>query len=193
VYPPVPVVYEEPAFRDDLADRLLEQRIVMVSGALDLARATDAAARLMLLDGSGDEPIQLVMSCPDGDLVAATALADTVDLVGVELRTVCSGSIAGPAVLPFALGSRRLAQPHATFRLVEPALELQGRASDLAEASVRHTSLLAELHGRVAAATGNTVAAVAEDFRRGRLLTAEQAQAYGLVDDIVRRHGLRTV
>ena len=123
-YPPVPVVYDDPLV-DDVPDRLLEQRIVMVSGTLDLPRATEAAARLMLLDGSGDDPIRLVMSCPDGDLVAATALADTVELVGVELRTVCSGSVGGPAVLPFALGARRLVQPHASFRLSEPTLELQ--------------------------------------------------------------------
>jgi ATP-dependent Clp protease protease subunit len=188
----VPVVYDEPLV-DDLPDRLLEQRIVMVSGTLDLPRATEAAARLMLLDGSGDDPIRLVMSCPDGDLVAATALADTVELVGVELRTVCSGSVGGPAVLPFALGARRLVQPHASFRLSEPTLELQGRASELADATARHADLLGELHGRVAAATGQPVAVIAEDFRRRRLLTAEEAKAYGLVDEIIRRGGLRSV
>jgi ATP-dependent Clp protease protease subunit len=96
-------------------------------------------------------------------------------------------------VLPFALGARRLVQPHASFRLVEPTLELQGRASDLAEATARHASLLAELHRRVAAATGQPVTVIAEDFRRKRLLTAEEAKAYGLVDEIIRCPGLRSV
>lgn len=91
--PPVPIVFDAPAPPDDLADRLLERRIVMVNGRLDLTRANEAAARLMLLDGCGDDPIQLVLSCPDGDLIAATALADTVELVGVEVRTVASGVV----------------------------------------------------------------------------------------------------
>lgn len=184
---------EIPAPRDDLADRLLERRIVMVSGPLDLTRANEAAARLMLLDGCGDDPIQLVLSCADGDLIAATALADTVELLGAELRTVASGVVGGPVVLPFALATRRLAQPHATFRFVEPALDVQGRADDLAQATARHRDLFAELHQRVAAAAGQAVESIAADFRRGRLMNADEATAYGLVDEIIRRHGPRTV
>ena len=146
----------------------------------------------MLLDGCGDDPIQLVLSCPDGDLIAATALADTVESVGVELRTVASGVVGGPVVLPFALGTRRLAQPHTRFRFVEPALDVQGRADDLARATARHRELFAELHHRVAVATGQSDERIAADFRGGRLMNADEAMAYGLVDEIIRRAGLRT-
>ncbi len=187
------MVYDDGPRTDDLADRLLERRIVLVTGHLDLGRATDASARLMLLDGSGDEPIELVLSCPDGDLVAATALADTVELVGVELRTVCTGSIGGPAVLPFALGTRRMAQPHATFRLIEPGLEAHGRADEIARETARQTDLVAEVHRRLAAATGQPIETVTEDLRRGRFLTADEAKTYGLVDEIIRRRRLRTI
>jgi ATP-dependent Clp protease protease subunit len=187
------MVYDEPPPRDDMADRLLEQRIVMVSGSLDHARANDVAARLMLLDGRGDDPIQLVLSCPDGDLVAATALADTIELLGVELRVVASGVVGGPVVLPFALATRRLAQPHATFRFVEPAIDVQGRASDLAEATARQLQVLAEFHERIAAATAQSVETVADNFRHRRTMNADEATAYGLVDEIIRRRGLRAV
>jgi ATP-dependent Clp protease protease subunit len=186
-YPPVPVVYEPVPPVPDLVDRLLERRIVMVSGPLDTARATDAAARLMLLDGTGDDPIELVVSCADGDLTAAMALADTVELVGVEVRALASGSVGGAAVLPFAVASRRLAQPHATFRLADPRHELEGRASDLAHAADQHADLVGDLHRRVADATGRSPHAVAEDFAHDRLLTAQDARAYGLVDEIARR------
>jgi len=187
------MVYDESPPRDDLADRLLEQRIVMVSGSLDHVRANDAAARLMLLDGSGDDPIQLVVSCPDGDLVAATALADTIELLGVELRAVASGVVGGPVILPFALATRRLAQPHATFRFVEPAIDVQGRASDLAVATARHLHVLAEFHERIAAATAQSVETIADNFRQRRTMTADEATACGLIDEIIRRHGLRAV
>ena len=185
------MVYEDRPQVDNLAERLLEQRRVLVSGRLDLAASTEAAARLMLLDGTGDDPIELVLSCPDGDLVAAMALADTVELVGVELRTLAAGSVGGPAVLPFAVGGRRVAQPHATFRLLEPRLEVQGAASDVIAETARHTEAAADLCRRLAAATGQSAATVAADLRGRRVLTAQDAMAYGLVDEIQRR--LRSV
>jgi ATP-dependent Clp protease protease subunit len=185
------MVYEDRPLVDHLAERLLEQRKVLVSGRLDLAASTEAAARLMLLDGTGDDPIELVLSCPDGDLIAAMALADTVELVGVELRTLCAGSVGGPALLPFALGTRRLAQPHASFRLTEPHLEVDGRASDVVAETARHTDLVADLCRRLAEATGQPVDTVADDLRRHRVLTAREAMTYGLVDEIQRR--LRSV
>jgi ATP-dependent Clp protease protease subunit len=186
LHPPVPIVYEPAPPVADLADRLLERRIVMVSGHLDTAGATDAAARLMLLDGTGDDPIELVVSCTDGDLTAATALADTVELVGVEVRALASGSVGGAAVLPYAVAARRLAQPHATFRLADPRQAMEGRASDLAHAADQHAELVAHLHRRVAEAAGRSPASVAADFERERLLTAPDAKAYGLVHEIAR-------
>ena len=106
VYPPIPVVYtnEPPSLGEDLRDRLLERRVVLASGRLDDASATEVAARLMYLDGIGDDPIELRYSCPDGELGAAIALADTVELLGVELRATAAGAVGGPALLPFVVG-----------------------------------------------------------------------------------------
>jgi ATP-dependent Clp protease protease subunit len=192
-YPPVPVVYEESPGGAQLVDRLLERRMVLVSGHLDLAAATDAAARLMLLDGSGDEAIELMLTCPDGDLGAAMALADTVELVGVTVRALCAGSIGGPALLPFAVATRRIAQPHATFLLAEPRLEVDGRASDVAAEAARHAELVVEFQRRLAEATGQPVDVIAADLRRRRFLTATDAMACGLVDEIASRGRLRSL
>jgi ATP-dependent Clp protease protease subunit len=196
MYPPVPVVYEDvPRTRpvDQLADRLLERRMILVTGRLDDATASDASARLLLLDGSGDEPVDLLLSCDDGDLMAATALADTVELVGVEVRALATGTVGGPAVLPYALAGRRLAQPHATFRLAEPRLELDGRATDIEREAVHHADVLASMHVRLAAVTGQTAEQIAADLRSRRVLTATEAKAYGLVDDIAQRRHLQPV
>ena len=153
VYPPIPVVYtsEPPALGEDLRDRLLERRIVLASGRLDDVAATELAARLMYLDGVGDDPIELRYSCSEGELSAAIALADTVELLGVELRATAAGAVGGPAVLPFAVATRRLAHPHATFRLVEPEVEIRGHASDIAAEAERHAALVASFHRRLAA------------------------------------------
>lgn len=187
VYPPVPLVYEPAPGAGGLADRLLDRRTVLVSGPLDRTAATDAAARLMLLDGTGDDPVDLLLSCPDGDLVSAMSLADTVELVGVEVEALCTGSLGGPPVLVFALAARRIAQPHATFRLSEPDLEIEGRAGDIAHEAERHAAQLADFHDRLAAATRRRPESVAADLRARRLLTAPEAKAYGLVDEIARR------
>ena len=184
-YPPVPMVYERVPSGADLASRLLDRRIVLVGGHLDERRATEAAARIMLLDGSGDEPIEFVVACPDGDLLAAMALADTVELAGVEVRARCTGSVGGPAILPFAVASHRSAQPHATFVMSEPQFELEGSASEIASRSAQHADVLDTIHRRVAAATGQPVELVAADFAGRRWLTADEAKAYGLIDDVM--------
>lgn len=189
-YPPVPLVFDDRQVRAELADRLLDRRTVLLGGQLDAGLATDASGRLLLLADGSDEPVELVIGCPDGDLYAAMALADTVELVDVEVRALCTGLLGGPAVLPFAVADHRIAQPHATFRFADPGLDVEGSAAHLAEASARHAELVDALHRRLAAACGRTVEEVAADSRRHRLLTAEEALAYGLVDEIA-RHPLR--
>ena len=186
VYPPIPVVYtnEPPSLGEDLRDRLLERRIVLASGRLDDAMATELAARLMYLDGIGDDPVELRYSCSDGDLGAAIAVADTVELLGVELRATAAGTVGGPALLPFAVAGRRLAHPHATFRLVEPEVEIRGRATDIAVEAERHAALVTSFHRRLSHATGRPVELIEADFASHRVLSADEAMSYRLVDDI---------
>ena len=186
VYPPIPVVYtnEPPSLGEDLRDRLLERRIVLATGRLDDAMATELAARLMYLDGIGDDPVELRYSCSDGDLGAAIAVADTVELLGVELRATAAGAVGGPALLPFAVATRRLAHPHATFRLVEPEVEIRGRATDIAAEAERHAALVTSFHRRLAHATGRPVELIEADFASHRVLSAEEALSYRLIDEI---------
>lgn len=171
---------------EDVFDRLLERRIVLVSGRLDAEAATSATARLMLLDATGDEPVDLRLSCPDGDLDACIALADTVDLVGVTVRALCTGKVGGPALAPLAAADRRLAHPHCVFLLKDPAVQLQGRADELAASAASYQHQLDGLHTRLAEATGQPVERVEADMQTGRMLSAEDAVSYGLVEEIAR-------
>lgn len=82
--PVVPRVLSDPP--GDVFAHLLQRRMVFVTGTLDQSRMSHAAAQLMFLDASGDDPIELRLMCPDADLDAAVALADTVEALGVELR-----------------------------------------------------------------------------------------------------------
>jgi ATP-dependent Clp protease protease subunit len=195
VYPPIPVVYtnEPPPLGEDLRERLLERRIVLASGRLDDVAANELAARLMYLDGIADDPIELRYSCPDGELGAAVLLADTIDLLGVELRATASGSVGGPALLPFAVATRRLAHPHATFKLSEGELEIRGSATEIVAEAERHASLVADVHRRLADATGQLVSSIEADFAARRVLSADEARRYGLIDEICATRGPRLV
>jgi ATP-dependent Clp protease protease subunit len=172
---------------ENVFDRLLERRIVLVTGRLDDSVAALAAAQLMLLDARGDEPVELRLSCPDGDLDACVALADTVDLAGLAVRAVCSGSVGGPALAPLAAADRRVAHPHCLFVLRDPAAQLQGRADELATSASSYQRQLDGLHARLAVATGQSLERVEADMRKGVTLNAEEALEYGLVEEIAAR------
>lgn len=170
-----------------LAERLLEERIVMVVGPLDEERATEAAAQLMTLDASGDEHITLRLSCGESDLDAALTLIDTIDLLGVPVHGVCSGRLAGPAVGVFAVCERRTMQPHATIELREPRTSVEGHyepATALAAAAEQFARRVDQLCERLAAATGRDAASIRADMRAGLFLDAAAAVAYGLADPI---------
>ncbi|MEY2471238.1 MAG: ATP-dependent Clp protease, protease subunit [Actinomycetota bacterium] len=185
----IPSVFFPNDNNDELAERLMQRRIVRVAGPLDLLAVNDASARLMLLDATADDPIDLVFSCPDGDLTAAMALADTIEIVGVEVKAMCAGLVGGVAVLPYAVCPLRVAQEHGTFRLVNPRHSVMGFGRALADAVEHEVRYLADFHKRLAVVTGRSFEEIEADFDRGRYLTAAQALGYGLVDEIIRKGG----
>lgn len=191
-----------------LAERLYERRIVFLTGAVTAASAGTAAATLLSLDlatggarptgfgehpaerdDGGAAPVQLHVAAPDGDLEAVLALIDAVDNMRAPVHAFATAEIGGAAVGVYAAAPRRLAYPHARFRLAEPNLAgMAGTADDVTSAAGRHLRALEDLVLRVAEATGQPRSRVEDDFGAGRLLDAAQAREYGLVHEI---HGRR--
>lgn len=167
---------------DWLAERLLDRRMVTLSGTLDSAVANRAATSLALLDASGDDSIELRLCDVDADLDVAFTVLDALDLVGVPLRATCLGELRGAAVAILAVADHRAAGPHATVHLREPRTYLAGYANDVATHVEDHRRRLRQLQERIAGACHRTVDAVVADMRAGRILTAEQARGYGLID-----------
>ena len=93
----------------DLEDRLLAHRTVLVAGHPDHAAADSAAARLLLLEAEGEEPVELHLRCPDADLDAAATLADAVESVRVAVRAVAGGVVGGAATGVLAAPDERVA------------------------------------------------------------------------------------
>lgn len=168
----------------DAEDRLRERGILLLSGFLDGAAAQRAAAALMLLDAEHDGPVRLHLGCPDGDLDGALLLAETVDLLTLDTTALVTGVLGGPVLAVLAAAGRREAHRHALIRLQEPTGSAAGRADRLAADAEQHARQVAQLHERLAGATGRDAGEIAADLRAGRLLSAEQAVDYGLLDAV---------
>jgi ATP-dependent Clp protease, protease subunit len=169
-----------------LAERLFDRRIVMLQGTLTAATASQAAAALLTLDAHNAEPVQLHLAIPDGDLDAAFTVVDAVDAMRAPLHAVVTSLVGGAAVAVLAAADRRLAYRHARIRLAEPrAATVSGTADEVAAAAGQYLRDLEELAVRVAAVTGQPRSRVEDDVSTGKILTAEEARDYGLIDEIV--------
>jgi ATP-dependent Clp protease, protease subunit len=164
---------------------LLTHRIVLVLGALDHDLATRVAAEIMMLDAEGDDPITLHLAAHDGALLSALLVAETISLAASPVVAVAKGVVGGVALAPFAAAGHRSASPHVTFRMTEPRLDVSGVASELAAGAQELERQVERFHRWVADATGQPMSTIVEDMRRGRILDAEAALAYGLVQEIV--------
>lgn len=169
---------------DWLQEKLFERRMVLVTGRLDDALASQAAAQIMTLDATGGEPIDVVLDSGEGTLEAAFVLIDVIDAAHATVRVRCRGQVHGPAVGVVAAGDQRSASPHTTFRLIAPAVAASGTPDQIAAQSQAHRQLLWRFNTRVAKATGRPAEDVAEEMRRGRYLDAPGALEYGLIDTV---------
>src|SRR3954469_18074173 len=166
------------------ADLLFDRRIVLASGRIDSELATDLSARLIMLDGTGDEPITLHLRAPDADLEAAFAVADTIGILSSPVDLVVIGQAGGPALVILAAGRRREMTPHATLLLTEPGTHADGAASDIPLHEEEFRRKVDAFYIRLADVTGREVDQIRDDAREGRMLTAEQARDYGLIHAI---------
>ncbi|CAN5764557.1 hypothetical protein BH18ACT15_BH18ACT15_12910 [soil metagenome] len=173
---------------DDVLSRLLDRRVVFLGASLDEATATLAAAQLLHLQAaSPGEAIHLCINTSGGSPTALLMLFDTMESLATEVSTVCVGQASGASALLLAAGTKgkRLAFPHARVILAHMREELGGVIGDLdvhAREVIRQRRLLEEL---LAAHTKSSVDRVSADMQRTRILTANEAREYGIVDRIV--------
>jgi ATP-dependent Clp protease protease subunit len=174
---------------DETARRLFERRTVLLTGPLDGEAATAVAASLMALDAEGDEPVTLLVNSPGGPVEAGVAVVDVLDLLGVPVDATVIGQASGTAavVVACATPGRRRVAPNArlSLRLAEGALE--GPASRLEREAADLVATRDRLVDRLVDATGRARDELAEATDRGPVLSAEEAVAFGLVDEVASR------
>lgn len=188
---PAPILptWEEPdpTWREkDVADRLLDQRVVLVNGRLDDA-LTDHVSRQLLLLGSTDpdRPIELHLSCREAELSASVALATAIDLTHADVHTIVSGMLGGPALAALCASAKRAAHRKASFIFSLPGGSADGTATELATRAEQHELLVSQIVERISTLTGRRDEDVEADLRSDRLVPAEEAVTYGLVDELL--------
>jgi ATP-dependent Clp protease, protease subunit len=171
------------AVQENLYERLLERRIVLVSGAIDEPAVTRLSAQLLTLDAEGDGPIRLELQNAHAELSAALTLMGVLDVVRAEIHAFAGGQTEGPALGVLASCPRRLAYPNASFTLSEPRLRFGGTVTAVTEHEQQARRMVDSLFYRIAEVTGRDAEEIREDARRGRILTVAEAIGYGLIQE----------
>ena len=175
-------------FDDQLASRLLHQRIVVLGTAVDDAVANRVCAQLLLL--SAEDPhtdIALYINSPGGSVSAGLAIYDTIQLVPNDVSTLAMGFAAsmGQFLLCTGTAGKRYALPHARIMMHQPSAGIGGTAVDIAIQAQNLEYTKGLMHRLTAEHTGQTTETVTADSDRDRWFTATQALAYGMVDHVV--------
>jgi ATP-dependent Clp protease protease subunit len=169
-------------------NKLFEDRIIFLGVQIDDASANDVMAQLLTLESlDPDRDISIYINSPGGSFTAMTAIYDTMQFVRPEIQTVCLGQAASAAAVLLAGGTegKRFALPNARVLIHQPSTEGGGQGSDIeiqAREILRMRSLLEEI---VAKHSGKNPADVRRDIERDKILNADEAKAYGLIDDII--------
>jgi ATP-dependent Clp protease, protease subunit len=185
---PAPPWLLETHERQGIYDRLLERRIVMAHGQLDDEAATRLCAQLLTLDAEGDEPIRFELQNLGAELSAALTVMGVLDVVGVPVQARAAGQISGPALGVLAACGQRSAYPNAVFVLSEPTVEFDGTMLAITAREEQIRTMLDALYIRLAEVTGREVDAIRGDARAHRILTAAEAQRYGLLTGQIERN-----
>jgi len=189
----VPQFEERTAYgfkRQDPYNKLFEDRIVFLGAPVDDTSADDVMAQLLVLESADpDRDITMYINSPGGSFTALTAIYDTMQYVKPDIMTVCLGQAASAAAVLLAAGSpgKRLALPNARVMIHQPALAGgdYGQASDIEIQANEVMRMRLWLENTIALHSNRTADQVREDIERDKILTAEQAAEYGLVDQVL--------
>jgi ATP-dependent Clp protease, protease subunit len=176
--------------RLDPYTKLFEDRIIFLGVQVDDASADDVMAQLIVLESQDPErDIIMYINSPGGSFTALTAIYDTMQYIKPDVQTVCLGQAASAAAVLLAAGTKgkRLALPNARVLIHQPAMAGgdYGQASDIEIQANEVLRMRAWLEETIARHSTRTAEQVRRDIERDKILTAEKAVEYGLVDQVL--------
>ncbi|MBO5362991.1 MAG: ATP-dependent Clp endopeptidase proteolytic subunit ClpP [Clostridia bacterium] len=186
----MPYVIEKTAAGErsyDLASRLLEDRIIFLTGEVNDVSAHLVIAQLIYLEGKDPtKDISLYINSPGGSVSAGLAIYDTMNYIKCDVSTICLGMAAsmGAFLLSSGAKGKRFALPNAEVMIHQPLGGTQGQASDIKIAAEHILRTKARLNRILAENCGRPISDLERDTDRDNWLTAEQAKEYGLIDKV---------
>ena len=171
----------------DLPSRLLEDRIIFLTGEINDATANAIIAQLIYLEGKDPtKDISLYINSPGGSVSAGLAIYDTMNYIKCDVSTICMGMAAsmGAFLLSSGTKGKRFAPPNAEVMIHQPLGGAQGQASDIKIAAEHILRTKAKLNRILAENCNRNIAELERDTDRDNWLTAEQAREYGLIDRV---------
>lgn len=174
----------------DIYSRLLKDRIIFLGGPIDDAVANTVVAQLLFLESEDpDKDIHLYINSPGGIVTAGLAIYDTMQYIKPDVSTICIGQAASMGALLLTAGAKgkRYALPNARIMIHQPLGGAQGQSTDI-QIQAREIQRIREvINDILVESTGKDRETVVQDTERDNFMTAEEAKAYGLVDEVITR------
>ncbi len=188
----VPMVVEQTSRGErayDIYSRLLRDNIIFIGTPIDDQIANLITAQMLFLDAEDPEKdIALYINCPGGSITAGMAVYDTIQFVRPQVATYCIGQAASMGALLLAAGAKgkRYALPNSRILLHEPSMSgLSGQATDIDIHAREILRMRAVINKLLAKHSGQSMERISKDVNRDFIMDAEEAQAYGIVDEII--------
>ena len=187
----VPYVVEQTSRGErsyDIFSRLLNDRIVMLSEEVNDTTASLIVAQLLFLEAQDpDKDIQFYINSPGGSVTSGLAIYDTMQYIKPDVSTICIGMAAsmGAFLLSSGAKGKRIALPNAEIMIHQPSGGSQGQCTDIQIQAEQILKIKKKLNAILAENTGKSVEEVERDCERDHFMTAEEAQAYGLIDKVI--------
>ena len=171
----------------DIYSKLLEERIIFITGEINDAVANTVVAELLYLEAKDSaKDIDIYINSPGGSVTSGLAIYDTMNFIKCDVSTICIGMAASMAACLLSSGKKgkRYALPSSEIMIHQPLGGAQGQASDIKIQAEHILALKKKLNSVLAANTGKPIEQIEKDTDRDNYLTAEDALGYGLIDKI---------
>ena len=187
----VPMVIEQTGRGErsyDIFSRLLEDRIIFLGEEVTDASASLIVAQMLFLESKDpDKDIQLYINSPGGSVTVGMAIYDTMQYIKCDVSTICIGMAASMGAFLLAAGAKgkRLALPNSEIMIHQPLGGMQGQVTDIQIHAERLIKIKKHLNEILSERTGQPLDVVMADTERDNFLSADEAKAYGLIDNVI--------
>lgn len=187
----IPMVVEQTSRGErsyDIYSRLLKERVIFLSGEVEDRMANLIVAQLLFLESEDPtKDINIYINSPGGSVTAGMAIYDTMQFIKPDIRTLCIGQACSMGAFLLAGGTigKRAALPNARVMIHQPLGGFRGQASDIQIHAQEILKIKHTLNDRLAFHTGQSIERIEKDTDRDNFMSAEEAKAYGLVDEVL--------